>query len=103
MLHSIRPLWMVAVAGMVAGACGQPTDSAGTARPGAAGSGSPAQRADPAGSVFCGGVNACTAKSECKTKKHDCAGKNECKGQGILSMSAKECADKGGRVEPSMM
>lgn len=99
MAQSSSTVWMVAVAGLVAGACGQ--DGAATDRGSAPSSGATPQRADPA-AVFCGGVNSCTAKSECKTKKHDCAGKNECKGQGILKMSAQDCSAKGGTVEPSM-
>ncbi len=99
---SNNALWMVAVAGLMAGACGQ-KDAVGTEKPAAARSGDAPQKADPASSIFCGGVNSCTAKSECKTKKHECAGKNECKGQGVLKMSADDCKAKGGNVEPSMM
>lgn len=102
MAQSNSTLWMVAVAGIVAGACGQRPDGAATDRGNASSAGSAPQPADPA-AIFCGGVNSCKAKGECKTKKNDCTGKNECKGQGILKMSAKECASKGGTVEPSMI
>ncbi|MBS2012589.1 MAG: hypothetical protein JST00_06875 [Deltaproteobacteria bacterium] len=53
--------------------------------------------------VFCGGVNACSGKSACKTKQNACAGKNTCKGKGILEMTAADCKAKGGTVEPNLM
>jgi len=53
--------------------------------------------------IFCGGVNACSGKSACETKKNACAGKNACKGQGILEMTAADCKAKGGTVEPNLM
>lgn len=51
------------------------------------------------GKVHCTGVNACKGTSECKTATNACKGQNACKGNGFTSMSAKECADKGGKVE----
>jgi len=51
------------------------------------------------GKVHCMGVNGCKGKSECKTASNSCKGQNGCKGQGFMSMSEKECATKGGKVE----
>ena len=53
------------------------------------------------GKVHCTGVNACKGKGECKTATNDCKGMNACKGQGFVSMTEKECAKKGGKVEKS--
>ena len=49
--------------------------------------------------VQCAGVNACKGKSECSSAKNGCSGQNACKGQGWLSMSEKQCLEKGGKVE----
>lgn len=49
--------------------------------------------------VACYGVNGCKGKSKCKTANNDCKGKNSCKGQGMMMMSAKKCAKKGGTTE----
>jgi uncharacterized membrane protein len=49
------------------------------------------------GTVKCGGVNACKGHSACKTATNACKGQNSCKGTGIMDMSAKECAAKGGK------
>jgi len=44
--------------------------------------------------VHCLGLNACKGKSDCRTAS------NSCKGKGMVIMSsAKECTDKGGKVE----
>lgn len=51
------------------------------------------------GKVHCTGVNGCKGKSECSTASNACKGQNACKGKGMMTMSAKECADKGGKVE----
>jgi hypothetical protein len=51
--------------------------------------------------VQCAGVNACKGKSECSSAKNGCSGQNACKGQGWLSMSEKQCLEKGGKVEKS--
>ena len=51
-------------------------------------------------SVKCAGGNTCKGKGACGSAGHDCAGKNACKGQGWEKVSsAKECTDKGGKVE----
>ena len=51
------------------------------------------------GEVQCAGVNACKGQGSCAGEGHSCAGKNSCKGQGwVKASSAKECADKGGKV-----
>lgn len=91
-----KSLVPLVVAGLLAGACS-------TKEGGAAASAS--HSAAPAGgaSVFCAGVNSCSAKSECATEAHACAGKNTCKGEGILKMSAEDCRAKGGRVAPNRM
>jgi len=49
--------------------------------------------------VQCAGVNSCKGKSECSSAKNGCSGKNACKGQGWMSMSEKQCLEKGGKVE----
>jgi hypothetical protein len=49
--------------------------------------------------VQCAGVNSCKGKSECSSAKNGCSGKNACKGQGWMSMSEKQCLEKGGTVE----
>ncbi len=49
--------------------------------------------------VQCAGVNACKGKSECSSAKNGCSGQNACKGQGWMSMSEKQCLEKGGKVE----
>ncbi|MEK6212016.1 MAG: hypothetical protein AABM64_16880 [Pseudomonadota bacterium] len=51
--------------------------------------------------VQCAGVNACKGKSECSSAKNGCSGQNACKGQGWMSMSEKQCLEKGGKVEKS--
>jgi hypothetical protein len=48
--------------------------------------------------VHCLGVNSCKGTSDCKTAENACKGMNVCKGHGFLSMSAKECTDKGGKI-----
>jgi hypothetical protein len=49
--------------------------------------------------VQCAGVNACKGKSECSSAKNGCSAQNSCKGQGWMSMSEKQCLEKGGKVE----
>ncbi|WP_417623748.1 hypothetical protein [Paremcibacter congregatus] len=49
--------------------------------------------------VHCYGVNACKGHNDCKTEMNACKGQGSCKGQGFLSMSAEECAKKGGKVK----
>ena len=49
--------------------------------------------------VQCAGVNACKGKSECSSAKNGCKGQNACKGEGWVSMSEKQCMEKGGKVE----
>ena len=51
--------------------------------------------------VHCGGINACKGKSECATANNACKGANACKGQGFVTVSAKECTEKGGKVLPN--
>ena len=54
---------------------------------------------DSAKKVKCFGINSCKGKSECGVDgAHSCSGANECKGKGWISVSAKECADKKGKV-----
>ena len=49
--------------------------------------------------VQCAGVNACKGKSECATATSACNGQNACKGQGWVSMTEKQCLEKGGKVQ----
>jgi hypothetical protein len=53
--------------------------------------------------VKCVGVNDCKGKGSCKSAKNDCKGQNACKGQSFAELSAKECSDKGGKVEQKAM
>ena len=56
--------------------------------------------AHAADGVKCVGANSCKGHGECKTASNDCKGMNSCKGKGWVSVkSAKECADKGGKVK----
>lgn len=50
--------------------------------------------------VQCAGINTCKGHGECAAadKSHGCAGMNTCKGKGWVSVSAKECKTKGGKV-----
>jgi uncharacterized membrane protein len=48
--------------------------------------------------VRCSGINACKGQGACGGANHGCKGQNACKGQGWVETSAKECADKGGKV-----
>ena len=47
----------------------------------------------------CAGVNACKGKSDCATAMSACMGQNACKGQGWLTMTEKQCLEKGGKVQ----
>jgi len=47
--------------------------------------------------VKCSGVNACKGQGGCKSATNACKGQNGCKGQGLVQMSAKDCAAKGGK------
>jgi hypothetical protein len=49
------------------------------------------------GTVKCSGSNACKGHTSCKTETNACKGKNACKGTGVESITAKECAAKGGK------
>ena len=51
------------------------------------------------GKVHCTGINACKGKTDCKTATNACKGMNSCKGKGFISMSEKECKEKGGKPE----
>ena len=44
----------------------------------------------------CHGVNSCKGQGECGGPKWDCAGNNSCKGQGWITLTASDCAKKGG-------
>ena len=49
--------------------------------------------------VHCYGVNKCGGHNDCKTADNACKGQASCKGQGFVAVTAKACADIGGRVE----
>jgi hypothetical protein len=51
--------------------------------------------------VRCEGVNSCKGKGACNSASNSCAGQNSCKGKGWISMTEKECKDKGGKVVPA--
>lgn len=57
-----------------------------------------AQESGGQAQVHCYGVNGCKGQNDCKTASNACKGQGSCKGQGFLSMSEKECAEKGGKV-----
>jgi uncharacterized membrane protein len=48
--------------------------------------------------VQCSGINSCKGTGACAGGGHGCKGENSCKGQGWVEASAKECADKGGKI-----
>jgi len=50
-----------------------------------------------AGRIACYGINACKGKTECATAFNACPGRNSCKGKGFLTVTAKECDERGGR------
>jgi uncharacterized membrane protein len=53
-----------------------------------------------ANEVKCSGVNSCKGTGSCAGAGHECAGKNGCKGKGWVKVSsARECTDKGGKVD----
>ena len=53
--------------------------------------------------IKCAGLNECKGKGACKSAMNECKGKNACKGKGFLeTKTAKECADKGGKVLAEM-
>lgn len=60
-----------------------------------------AQAAD-SDKVHCHGVNACKGQGACGSAEHSCAGKNACKGKGFITTTAKECKEKGGKIEAMM-
>jgi hypothetical protein len=50
--------------------------------------------------VECHGVNECKGHGECHNADgSSCKGSNECKGKGWVSMTEKECKDKGGTTK----
>lgn len=51
-----------------------------------------------AATVRCQGINECRGKGTCAGNGHPCGRHTPCKGQGWLSVSAEECATKGGTV-----
>lgn len=51
-----------------------------------------------AATVRCQGINACKGQGTCAGNGHPCGRHTPCKGQGWLSVSAEECAAKGGTV-----
>jgi len=66
----------------------------------ASGAVAPVAMADEA-KVHCTGVNSCKGKSECAGADNSCHGQNSCKGKGWMSMTEKQCTDKGGKVTKS--
>ena len=49
--------------------------------------------------VHCYGVNSCKGQNDCGGENNSCKGMGSCKGTGFLSMTASECAEKGGTVK----
>jgi hypothetical protein len=59
-----------------------------------------AQSSDQQPKVKCLGANGCSGSSACKSATSPGPGQNSCAGKGfILTSSAKECRDKGGKPE----
>jgi hypothetical protein len=62
----------------------------------------PGMPAAPTGDqVKCLGIHECKGQSACHVlgkDGHACAGQNACKGKGWISVTAKECTAKGGKV-----
>jgi len=58
--------------------------------------GADAQKSDA--KVKCVGINECKGKGECAGAGNSCAGMNECKGKGVVSTTAEDCKEKGGKV-----
>jgi uncharacterized membrane protein len=59
-----------------------------------------AQHMKEVAKVHCTGGNSCKGQSSCQSASNSCKGQNSCKGKGwVETSSAKECADKGGKVE----
>ena len=68
------------------------------------------KKAATAEEVLCYGVNSCKGQSACHGKVDACSGKNgceattscggqnSCKGKGLVKLSKKDCAAKGGKV-----
>ena len=55
---------------------------------------------DSTKTVKCGGVNECKGKGACSGADNACKSHNECKGKGwVETKSAKDCSDKGGKVQ----
>jgi hypothetical protein len=64
-----------------------------------AGDKKPADDKSKEAKVMCEGINSCKGTGSCGSAKgNQCAGTNECKGKGWLSVTAKECKDKNGKV-----
>jgi uncharacterized membrane protein len=79
-------LMAVAVAGLFAANAAQAADESKTIK-------------SEANEVKCSGINSCKGQGSCAGAGHECAGKNGCKGQGWTKVSsARECTDKGGKV-----
>ncbi len=52
--------------------------------------------------VKCIGGNSCKGQSSCAGAANSCKGQNSCKGKGfVMTTSAKECLDKGGKPQQS--
>jgi len=60
-----------------------------------------AEKSGQEAKIHCGGINACKGQSECATANNACKGANSCKGKGFVSVSPKECAEKGGKEIPN--
>lgn len=59
-----------------------------------------ADSSDSSAQVKCVGGNSCKGQSACKGAASSCKGQNACKGKGyVMTSSAKECTDKGGKAE----
>jgi len=48
--------------------------------------------------THCYDINVCKGHNDCKTAENACKGQAVCKGHGFVALSAKACADVGGKV-----
>jgi hypothetical protein len=86
-----------AVKGAVVAAAVCSMFAAGTAR-----AGEMEKSKEPSKVVQCGGINTCKGQGSCAGADNSCKAQNTCKGKGwVETKTAKECADKGGKVVAS--
>ena len=86
----------MSVVGLLAAACGPKAGSTKVNTAGTGGGATTDDNAEKQAKVMCQGINACKGQGACAV--NNCAGTNKCKGLGWLSLTAADCAKKGGTV-----